>query len=258
MTKASQARLREKAIQEGDGFGYPVSATEFDEAYEIYLGKVIRDFPGDSEDDRNLRAVRSVGIYLWRKMTLEQLLPDLFLEGLSTIAEETPASTSPEAARLESEAAESLRRATAAREEAEKASIAKTPAQHPQAPQATTMVAGMPLYGWLALKKEDPETAKMLMEAWQAEQTEKKARDLELERRMTDKEKNQSNWGPDGSYSQALTRPGADVKKNENEKKDKEKKDESRPNTNERRKPEAPLTLPRDAEGNPLLLCRRC
>ncbi|KAF5877122.1 uncharacterized protein Bfra_001484 [Botrytis fragariae] len=201
--KIARARLREKAIQEGDGFGYPVSSKEFDEAYEIYLRKVIRDYPGDSEHERDLRAVRSVGIYLWRKKTLEQLLPDLFSEGLSPIAEETPASTSTDAARLE---------------EAEKAPIISTPAQHSPATQATTMIAGIPLADWLHLKAADPETAQDLMKSWKIEQAEKKAKDLELEQRMTDKEKNTSDRIATESHSQAVER-AAMTETDENEKK---------------------------------------
>ncbi|THV54772.1 hypothetical protein BGAL_0020g00260 [Botrytis galanthina] len=227
--KIALARLRGKAIQEGDGFGHPVSAEEFDEAYKIYLGKVIRDYPDDSENEQNLRAVRSVGIYLWRKKTLEQVLPDLFLEGLSTIAEETPASTSAEVVRLEAAAAaaaeslklataaENLRRIKAAREEAEKASIAGISAQQPQAPQSTTMIAGIPIADWLTLKREDPETAQDLMKSWKIEQAEKKAKDLELEQRMIDKEKNTSDWIGIESHSQAVER-AAKVETNDDEK----------------------------------------
>ncbi|KAK8902207.1 hypothetical protein QC760_009685 [Botrytis cinerea] len=39
---------------------------------------------------------------------------------------------------------------------------------------STTMIAGIPLYGWLTLEKGDPETAKELMVDWKAEQAEKK------------------------------------------------------------------------------------
>ncbi|KAF7929788.1 hypothetical protein BELL_0685g00020 [Botrytis elliptica] len=244
--KIALARLREKAIREGDGFGYPVSAKEFDEAYEIYLGKVIRDYPGDSENERNLRAVRSVGIYLWRKKTLEQVLPDLFLEQLSTMPDETSATTSAdtarltaaaevEVARLEAAAAEAeryaaeiaklaanarenLRRIVAAREEPEKALIAETPAQHPQAPQATTMIAGIPLEDWLYLKQADPETAKDLLKMWKIERAGQKAKALAIEQRMIDEEKDTSDRTAIESHSQAVER-ATKAETNDNERK---------------------------------------
>ncbi|EMR85154.1 hypothetical protein BcDW1_6149 [Botrytis cinerea BcDW1] len=69
---------------------------------------------------------------------------------------------------------------------------------------STTMIAGIPLYDWLALEQGDPETSKELMDDWKAEQAEKNATALAEKKVEEAKTKSKSAFKREGDSNSDL------------------------------------------------------
>ncbi|TGO50514.1 hypothetical protein BOTNAR_0390g00020 [Botryotinia narcissicola] len=141
-------QIKDKVTRDGDDQG-EVTEELFECELKVLRKRLRLKKPEDTPLEHEIRTANSICAYFWHENGIKkayELFPDAF----------TPRS----------------------RSKAPEAKIKKVerPLVAPSPPSSsTTMIAGIPLQDWLALKQGDPETAKELMESWKAAQAEKKA-----------------------------------------------------------------------------------
>ncbi|KAF5877126.1 uncharacterized protein Bfra_001489 [Botrytis fragariae] len=142
------AFIKEKVTRDGDDQG-EVTEELFESELKVIRKRLRLKKPEDTPLEYEIRTANSICAYFWHENGIKkafELFPDAF--------ESRSRSKAPEAKI----------------EKVERPVVASPPPS-----TSTTMIAGIPLLDWLVLKKEDPETAKELMECWKAEQAEKRA-----------------------------------------------------------------------------------
>ncbi|THV54774.1 hypothetical protein BGAL_0020g00280 [Botrytis galanthina] len=148
----------------------------------------------------------------------------------------------------------------------------------PSQASSSTMIAGMPLKDWLALKKEDPDTAKLLLEIWTSEQaalkieakeakTKEEAKDTKSKSNSAAKEEGSesdvdvshltdnretSAYAPGGAWRNRL-QPNQDKRGSKSQDSNQKKKGSNPQGQDERERKQVELTLPLRSDMHPMM-----
>ncbi|TGO34234.1 hypothetical protein BHYA_0206g00050 [Botrytis hyacinthi] len=157
-------QIKEKVTRDGDDQG-EVTEELFESELKVLRKRLRLKKPEDIPSEHELRTANSICAYFWHKNGIKkahELFPDAF-------------------------APRSTRKASEVKNEKVEEKPIAGPAATPIV--SGTLIAGIPLHDWLALKQGDPETAKELMDNWKAEQAEKKAEQAALKAAASAEEK---------------------------------------------------------------------